>query len=281
MNMSTVKQLGELRGPLLIFGGPYSNLQATQAMKAVAEDLDIPAQNAFCTGDIVAYCGEPFETVELIRDWGVQVVMGNCEESLVSEAPDCGCGFEAGTTCSLLSVGWYRYAQGQVTAEQKQWMQRLPSRIDLSLAGRSIALVHGGVSQINQFFFPSTAEKVKAQELALAKVDVVVGGHSGIPFGDKVGEGAWLNSGVLGMPANDATADGWYLILEEENAALKASWHRLTYDAPKASQVMQEVGLRGDYQEALLTGLWPSMDILPEQEKSQRGVPIARPTLTL
>lgn len=279
--MSTVKQLGELRGPLLIFGGPYSNLQATQAMKAVAEDLGIPAQNAFCTGDIVAYCGEPFETVELIRDWGVQVVMGNCEESLVSEAPDCGCGFEAGTTCSLLSVGWYRYAQGQVTAEQKQWMQRLPSRIDLSLAGRSIALVHGGVSQINQFFFPSTAEKVKAQELALAKVDVVVGGHSGIPFGDKVGDGAWLNSGVLGMPANDATADGWYLILEEENAALKARWHRLAYDAPKASQVMKDVGLCGDYQEALLTGLWPSMDILPEQEKSQRGVPIARPTLTL
>jgi len=265
MNMSTVKQLGELRGPLLIFGGPYGNLQATQAMKAVAEHLGIPVQNTFCTGDMVAYCGEPFETIELIRDWGVHVVMGNCEESLVSDAPDCGCGFEAGTTCSLLSVDWYRYAQGQVTAEQKQWMQRLPARIDLSLAGRAIALVHGGVSQINQFFFPSTSENIKAQELSQAKVDIVIGGHSGIPFGHKVGDGAWLNCGVLGMPANDATTDGWYLIMQVEDAVLKARWHRLAYDAPKAAQVMMDVGLCGDYQEALLTGVWPSMDILPEQ----------------
>ena len=43
--MPEVKVLGELTGPLLVFGGPYSNLQATQAMKAVARQRNIPPEH--------------------------------------------------------------------------------------------------------------------------------------------------------------------------------------------------------------------------------------------
>ena len=78
---------------MLIFGGPYSNLQATIAMQARAAELEIPAKRTLCTGDIVAYCAEPAETIDLIRSWGIHVVMGNCEESLAFSEPDCGCGF--------------------------------------------------------------------------------------------------------------------------------------------------------------------------------------------
>jgi predicted phosphodiesterase len=279
--MPEVKALGEVKAPLLIFGGPYSNLQATQVMKAVAKERGIPPKNVFCTGDTVAYCGEPFETVELISEWGVHVVKGNCEESLSTNALDCGCGFEEGTTCSLLSVEWYRFASSQVSTEQKQWMELLPSRITLSCAGRSIVLIHGGLEQVNQFFFPSTPREVKAQELSKSGADVVIGGHSGIPFGETFEEGAWLNSGVIGMPANDGTRDGWYLLLETDDHGLKASWHRLKYEAEKTSQTMKEAGLCGGYQEALLSGLWPSMDVLPDHEKSLLGVPITLSEITL
>lgn len=73
-------------------------------MRAVAEQLAIPPQQVICTGDLVAYCAHPQETVELIRDWGIHIVRGNCEESLASGALDCGCGFEEGSVCSTLSV---------------------------------------------------------------------------------------------------------------------------------------------------------------------------------
>ncbi|HKL26714.1 MAG TPA: metallophosphoesterase family protein, partial [Desulfuromonadales bacterium] len=68
-----IVDLGCLNGPVLIFGGPYSNLAATQAMRAKAEELEIPPERTICTGDVVAYCAEPRETVDLIRDWGVAV----------------------------------------------------------------------------------------------------------------------------------------------------------------------------------------------------------------
>ena len=40
--------------PLLCFGGPYSNLQALQAMLAEARRLGIPPERMLCTGDVVA-----------------------------------------------------------------------------------------------------------------------------------------------------------------------------------------------------------------------------------
>ena len=43
--------LGELDAPVLLFGGPYSNLQATQALVELAKREGIPASHMICTGD--------------------------------------------------------------------------------------------------------------------------------------------------------------------------------------------------------------------------------------
>ena len=82
---------------ILIFGGPYSNLQATQAVLAEASRRNIPGHRVICTGDVVAYGADPKACVDLVRDAGIGVVMGNCEEQLAADAADCGCGFAPGS----------------------------------------------------------------------------------------------------------------------------------------------------------------------------------------
>src|SRR5258708_15878664 len=89
-----------------MLGGTYGNLEATEALRRVAGERDIPPSQTICTGDVVAYGADPQAAVDLIRDWGCAVVMGNCEEALAADAPDCGCGFEYGTPCSALSHHW-------------------------------------------------------------------------------------------------------------------------------------------------------------------------------
>ena len=111
-----IHDLGELRGPVLAFGGPYSNLAATRALRRRAARMGLPAGNVLCTGDVVAYCAEAAETASEIRDWGVKVVAGNCEKQLAAGALDCGCGFEDGTACDLLSAGWYAHANAACDA---------------------------------------------------------------------------------------------------------------------------------------------------------------------
>ena len=80
-------------GPLLVFGGPYSNLQATQAVLAEAARRGIPSQRVICTGDVVAYGADAAACCDLIMASGIWVIAGNCEENLAAGALDCGCGF--------------------------------------------------------------------------------------------------------------------------------------------------------------------------------------------
>ena len=101
------RDLGELHGPVLVFGGSYSNLQATEALLAEAQRRAIAPGNLICSGDVVAYCADGPATVAAIRMSGCVVVAGNCERQLAAGAQDCGCGFEDGSACDLLSMCWF------------------------------------------------------------------------------------------------------------------------------------------------------------------------------
>ena len=107
-------------------------------MKAEAERLGIPAERVICSGDLVAYCAHPEETVALIRDWNIHVVMGNCEESLAQGSLDCGCGFETNSACSLLSVEWYNYSNQRISSVDKAWMSELPRNLSFSINRKAI-----------------------------------------------------------------------------------------------------------------------------------------------
>ncbi|WP_255853580.1 metallophosphoesterase family protein [Marinobacterium rhizophilum] len=279
--MTPTQELGTLTGPLLIFGGPYSNLQATRALLDAAQQLDFSPEQLICTGDAVAYCADAEATVQLLRDAGVHWIQGNCEESLGNRIDDCGCGFDDGSSCAVLSDSWYRYADAAISDASRAWLKSLPAQLGFSLNGRRIRVVHGAVDQINRFVFESTPVAQKQHQLELARADVLIGGHCGLPFGQAMQNGSWLNAGVIGMPANDGTADGWYMLLAPEGEDLKASWHRLEYDAAGAALAMQQARLPAAYRESLLSGFWPNLDILPARERGNQGRRLQPPTLRL
>ncbi len=276
-----VTQLGNLHESVLIFGGPYSNLAATKAVYEKAHALGINNEHVICTGDVVAYCAEPESTAQLLIDWGIPVVMGNCEESLGQEAPDCGCGFEEGSACAALSVDWYNYSLPRVSANCKEWMRNLPSALEFKLNGKNFRVVHGSVSTINKFVFYSSPSEEFRKEIELSAAEIIIAGHSGLPFGKKIDNKYWLNAGVIGMPANDGTPDGWYMLLSPNENSVQVSWHRLVYDFSCTEQSMRKNGLAGGYSNAIVNGLWPSMDVLPVHEKSQQGVKIKLDPITL
>jgi uncharacterized radical SAM superfamily Fe-S cluster-containing enzyme len=266
-------------GPALVFGGPYSNLQATAAVLDEAARLGIPPAHIICTGDLVAYCGDPVATIALVRRSGIHVVMGNCDEQLGASGADCGCGFPEGSACERASAAWFAYADAQVGRDDRAFLAALPRRIDLAIGGRRIAVIHGSVSRINQFVFASTAAAVKRRELDLAVADGVIGGHCGLPFTQASDGRLWHNAGVIGMPAHDGTPRVWYSVLTPVAGGLRIEHRALAYDHAAAAAAMARAGLPPDYREALVTGIWPSCDVLPHREIRESGVAIAPGTI--
>ncbi|MGY3436708.1 MULTISPECIES: metallophosphoesterase family protein [unclassified Marinovum] len=266
--------LGRIEGPVLLFGGPYSNRHATQALRAEAARREIPPSACILTGDVVAYCGDPAGTVKEVRDWGCAVIAGNVEKQLAEGAGNCGCGFEEGSTCDRLSAGWYGFADAAMTEEMRGWMAELPDIAVFTQGARRYGVIHGGVADISRFLWSTSPESAFAEEVArlqalVGPVDGVVAGHSGLPFVRDVAGVAWINAGVIGMPPHDGGRDVRFVVLGADGPVIET----LAYDWQAAQAEMRAAGLTQGYELGLETGVWPSEDVLPEalRRKSRRS----------
>jgi predicted phosphodiesterase len=261
----------EMDGPVLVFGGPYSNLEATEAVLEAARRRGVPSRRIVCTGDVVAYGADAQATVAAVRAAGISIIMGNCEESLAAGAEDCGCGNAAGSACDALAAARYAHADRTLDDESRRWMADLPRRLDIVLGGRRLAVIHGSPRQINRFIFASTPAAVKCEELTAAGVDGVIAGHCGLPFTMTIDGRLWHNAGAVGLPANDGTPRGWFSVLSPTADGIAVEHCALDYDFAAAARKMREARLPEGYAVALESGLWPSCDVLPPAERTMEG----------
>jgi len=265
-----ISDLGEIQGDMLLFGGIYSNLEALKALLLVAKQNNIPAKNCICTGDIVAYCADAEGSVNAVRAFSCPVLAGNCEVQLSEDAQDCGCGFEEGTECSILSRGWYAHAVKQVSDKNKLWMGSLPDRIVFTRNARRYAVIHGGATDIARFIWPVTDDATIAAEIStligqVGHIDHIIASHSGIPMQRVIGDTTWTNIGAIGMPCNNGSSLTCYGYLIEKELIIS----ELEYDSNVTISTMKSAGLIQGYQNTLQSGYWPSQDILPPEMRHQ------------
>jgi uncharacterized radical SAM superfamily Fe-S cluster-containing enzyme len=268
--------------PIMVFGGIYSNLQALEALLAEARKRGIAPDHMLCTGDIVAYGAAASACVERMRALNITVIAGNCEEQLALKSDDCGCGYAPGSACEVLSKTWFEHAAREIGSGQRLWMEGLPQRLDISINGLKLTLVHGALQEVNRFVFASTPARIKQHDLDICGSDGIIAGHSGLPFSQIANGRLWHNSGALGLPANDGTARVWYSVLSpgDEPRTLHIEHAALDYDHAAAARDMRAAGLPEDYAQTLHDGLWPSCEILPKSETTQAGQPLRPAWLT-
>lgn len=274
LNNSKINDLGELSGPLAICGGIYGNLEALKAFLELTDSLGIPGDHIIHTGDIVAYCADPRPCVEQIISREIHNIKGNVEESLAFNADDCGCGFEEGTACDVLSNQWYAYVDAEIGTEHRKWMSDLPVQLSFRYHDRRVRVLHGSNSEVNEFVFPSTPGARYERMFHETGADIVIAGHSGLPYTLNRGDRIWHNSGALGMPANDGTPRVWCSLIVPDGQNVRIEHLALSYDFQTAHLKMVQAGLPHGYATALKSGLWPSLDCLPEKEKAATGIPI-------
>jgi len=272
--------IGNLSGKVLLFGGVYSNLQALEALKVVAEKEQISPENCICTGDIVGYCGQPEETVQLFKAWNVRSIVGNVEEQLASGSIDCGCDFTVGSRCDHFSKEWYPLAQSKLSTSSIDWIKTLPDHITFQYANKKVCVVHGSYEYISEFVFKSTNWNIKQASFENSESDVIIAGHCGLPFVDQKNDNTWINPGVIGMPANEGLQSVWYAVLDDSDG-FKVQFFRLAYNHQTAAEMMLQHGFPRSYATTLQTGFWDNMEILPEREKQQKGKLLLRDSLEI
>jgi len=281
------KDIGILTGEVLVFGGVYSNLEALKAVQAFAKTRGIAANNIICTGDIVGYCANPTEAIEAVRDWGVHAIAGNVEMNIRDGLEDCGCNFDENSRCDIFSRIWYPFAFKNSSPTAVEYMKGLPDYLTFELGqnsttapltphrgepGRQILVLHGNYEATSEFVWRSSDwADTKAPAFAKTNSDVIVSGHSGLPFAHSEDDKLWLNSGALGMPANDGTPRVWCATINAENGELDYQFHALDYDYKAARRKMLDNPLPKSYALTLDNGLWDNTEVMLEREARWTG----------
>jgi predicted phosphodiesterase len=265
----TTKNIGKISGKILVFGGIYSNFQALEKMMDIAKAENILPQNIICTGDVVGYCAEPERCLQTVKDWGIHTILGNVEIQLRDDENDCGCNFNDNSRCDIFSKQWFPFAQKSTSEGSKQWLKTLPDHLTFEYGNKKCLVVHGNYFETSGYIFRSTDWATKQENFDAANVEVIFGGHCGLPFASVQKEQYWLNAGVIGMPGNDGTTKVWYMVLDENPFSFQHQ--SFEYDFKTAQNLMAKNGLPKAYSETLATGVWDNCEILPDAETSEQG----------
>jgi putative phosphoesterase len=232
-----------------VFSDIHSNIHA---LEAVLEDISTQeADRIICLGDLVGYGAYPNEVIRAIRENSVPTIMGNYDDGVGHERGDCGCAYrtKADKERGRESIVW---TVKKVTEENKAFLRQLASHVDINANGVTARFVHGSPRRVNEYLFEDRPLSTLERVLDLAGTDVLVCGHTHLPYHRTVGARHIVNDGSVGKPKHGNPKACYALLDLKEN--LGVEFRFVEYDFEAAAMAVESVGLPREFADALRVG---------------------------
>ena len=215
---------------LLVVSDIHSNLPALQRVLEDAGRFDA----AVCAGDIVGYGPDPRECVKVAAELGFRCVSGNHDAAVVT-----------GDTS-----GFNPYAAAAVAInrrlldmESRAWLRGLPTELTLNVEGVKVVVLHGSpYDPLNEYVFPTEAELRVDEFLDLTGADLLILGHTHVPYVHGRSRHMMVNPGSVGQP-RDGDPRASYMIIDLRNGVAAVVHRRVEYDVEEVASRMRRLGL--------------------------------------
>jgi putative phosphoesterase len=226
---------------IAIFSDLHGNSAATEAVLAA---IDAEAPDAiYNLGDLVGYGAKPNETISLIRERGIPTIMGNYDDGVGFDRDDCGCAYknkdeEARGQQSLV---WTR---AETTEENKAYLRTLLPEIRFEAEGKRFRLVHGSPRRMNEYLFEDRDPRSLVRIAQGADADVLVFGHTHMPWVRTIEGVLFVNTGSVGKPKDGDPRAAWALLTVAAGKPVQVEIRRVPYDvASMAAAIRAAEGL--------------------------------------
>lgn len=182
---------------LLIISDIHGNLEALQAVLAERHD------ELWVLGDLVNYGPNPSEAVDLIRSEACLVVQGNHDYALGNGLdPQCSKPFRE------MARAMQNYTDPLLTADQKRYLRELPRTAARTIDGTRFFLCHATPAEPLFQYCPAEPERW-ATEIGGVEADIVLTGHTHLPFGMNLQTRQIVNPGSVGQPKHGFAMAGY------------------------------------------------------------------------
>ncbi len=228
---NTATLTGNAKGQkILVISDIHSNMEAFKAVLAQAETWD----RVVFVGDAVGYGASPNEVIAELKQLDVVGCMGNHDYAVLSLDTD---------WFNERAVQAIRWTNDQLTIASKSWLANLPSRNEFSIANLSVGLVHGSPRRpLYEYVMPNTSTVRLEEDRKEMNVDILVLGHTHVPFIKEVPGGIVFNPGSVGQP-RDGDPRASYIQMEVGGDSVDLQIRRVEYPIEKASSKIYKAGL--------------------------------------
>jgi putative phosphoesterase len=237
-----------------IFSDIHSNLPAMQAVRAHIESQTF--DGVYCLGDIGGYASQPNEVQDEVMAMGCPTILGNYDEGVGFEKDNCGCHYVKPFDIEMSDISFF-WTRDNTSAEHKAWLRGLPREIRFQADGPSVLLCHGSPRETTEYLFENRSDgylrQFTAGGKADAEADVIVFGHTHVPFHREVDGVHFINTGSVGRP-KDGDPRAGYCILTIDGENVQSEQVRLEYDVELAATRLVAAGLPEYFADYLRTG---------------------------
>jgi putative phosphoesterase len=165
------------------------------ALRALPEEYD----ELWVLGDLLNYGPEPRDVVADIMDKASVVVRGNHDDAVISAGPA-----RWNSRWRITAETTKQFTASDLSHQQKEFIRSLPLHSTVERDSTSFFLTHATPSDpLYGHHSPDSDEWEK--EIEVASTDVLLVGHSHVPFMRKVGHALVVNPGSIGQPRNGDT----------------------------------------------------------------------------
>lgn len=167
------------------------------ALRAVLEDCRrMDVSQLLLLGDYVGYYYRPKAVLDALFDWNpAHAIAGNHERMLLASRADEG----ERTRIRTRYGSGLDVAHEELGAEHWAFIEALPEKLEVSLAGRRFLLCHGAPDDADRYVYPDGPAS-ELQATAVRGYDFVLLGHTHYPV-HYVHEGVVvMNPGSVGQP---------------------------------------------------------------------------------
>lgn len=218
------------------------------ALIAVLEDITRhDVDKSICLGDVAAFGPQPCETIDLLKEAGYPVVMGNTDAWLLNPEPHVE--RDANSRYVFEIENW---AAEQLTSAQRDYLKSFQPTITISLGDyKELLCYHGSPSSFNGIILASTPDNELASILAGIRANVMAGGHTHTQMLRRYGDLVLINPGSVGLPyeretdSDNVRNPAWseYAIVDYLDGHLSIDFKRVPFDARQVVKAAYESGM--------------------------------------